>query len=427
MTQYLCPACWRTGAGVAASAPAVVALPQPEPVPVVPEPEPEPAELPAARAEARQPKAKIGPRFWLEHPERPGRGDSLERSERHSRSERPAASPAPAPPAATRGAIATLLDSVLGAADAPATEITTGPVACACGAPLGSEARLDGPPSLLGFGGAPGAGKSVLLLAMLQQLELADPAPFSLAGLGDADPHFRGLRRELFLHGARPAASAASGFGWKIAAAGRAPGGGLRGGRSHYFGFHEAQGTAESQARLTRHLGLVNRLVFVVDGASIARDLGLPADDAWSAEAPPADLGAADLAAFAACCAALGKRTRETALAIVVAKADLLAEAEPWAGLGKDGGLEGAERQDAIRQLLAASCRGNLWTQARQLFRRAGLFAVSGLGFTPRPGDLGEDGRLLRRPAPGRVLAPLEFLLDDVLPRLQARGAGKVS
>lgn len=398
----------------------------------------------ARAATAGVAKERIGPRFWLEPPARLGR---VEKGTAPA-PEGPAASPknAPAPAAsatardpangaahAGRGALAAFFDTVLGAAEepaAPAAAAAGRELACVCGAPLAGEARLEGPPSLLGFAGASGSGKSVLLLAMLQELETAGQAPFLLAGLGGADRRFRGLRRELFLDGSRPAPQGGDGggHGWKVLPAGA----GLRGGSAQFVGQHEPgeHGTAaggESGARWRRHLELLTRLVFVLDGARIASDLGLAAGDAWSGEPAPADLGAADLAAFAAACAGLGKRSRDIAVAIVVAKADLLTDAEPWAGLAPDGGLAGTEREEKIRQLLQASCRGQIGSQARQLFRRAGFFAVSGLGFRPAADDLDPKGRLRRRPAPSGVLAPLEFLLADILPRPAGRGAEKSS
>ncbi len=109
-------------------------------------------------------------------------------------------------------------------------------------------------------------------------------------------------------------------------------------------------------ARLRRHLGIVSRLVFVVDGARIARDLGLAAADAWSGEAPPADGGAADGGAARAPPTSPPSPPAAPGWASGPARSRWRSwwprptswpAAEPWAGLGpRASSLEGGERQD---------------------------------------------------------------------------------
>src|SRR6185295_19925411 len=83
----------------------------------------------------------------------------------------------------------------------------------------------------------------------------------------------------------------------------------------------------ERSSRLDRYLGLLGYLVFVLDGASIAADLGLPTEDAWQANDFERETrGATDLEWFDRVRQRLDhlNRQRRTDLALVISKADHL-------------------------------------------------------------------------------------------------------
>lgn len=435
--RYFCIDCWQTVSGVEQPRPpaALETVPAPAAAPAQAEAAPGEEILPAPPPVARRSAPPVG-LHWIEDPNRAY--PSVVRAA--PAPARPAAATAPAPvnavaalapvnavaaPAAgMRRKWETLVETLLGEDEAGEAAETPprGPVFCSCGAPLGTAALLDGKPALLGFAGGDGAGKTLLLAAMLHQLELAEPPAdlprIALQGLGDSDEFFRGLRRDLFRHGRKPPSIADKSFGWRLklarSGADRRPQP-LRGGVSQLVGVRGGDGEQPA-----RHDELLGQLLFLIDGAALAADLQLETGDAWLAAASPGDLGAGDLRRFSALCARLGPRARDVSLAIVVTKADLLAGSADWAELGPGGAWAGAERQEKIAGLLQETWRGSIWEEARDLFRRAGLFACSSLGFRPTEAELDPEGNLNRRPQPHRVLEPLHFLLEDVLPRRRA-------
>lgn len=428
--RYFCIDCWQSVTGAApARAPEAAVQPAPEPQ--------REAESPPAE---ESPPAPAVPRaapplglHWIEDPNPPAIRIAPAPAPASAKVAVAAASPVATVSAATSPATTsattvrrkweTLVETLLGEDEGAETEeAPRGPVFCSCGASLGPDSLLEGKPALLGFAAGQGAGKTLLLAAMLHQLELAEPAGgsprFALQGLADSDELFRGLRRDLFRNGKKPPAAEGRSFCWRLkparSGAERRPQP-LRGGMVQLVG---AGDTGVDQQRARRHDELLNMILFLVDGAALAADLQLEAGDAWSGPAPAGDLGAADLRRFAALCARLGPRARDISLAIVVTKADLLAGNGEWAELA--GGGSPAERQEKISGLLQQAWRGSIWSEARERFRRAGIFACSSLGFRPNEGDLDEAGGLRRRPQPRQVLEPLHFLLEDVLPRRRA-------
>lgn len=420
--RYLCLHCWRTPSSDEAAA-RPPELTEPEARAAAPEAEtaPEAGATPVAPPVA----ARLQPRpglHWIEDPNPPPA---------NSVAAAPAMPAAAAPPAprrqdgSPRSRWSGWVDSLLGEEEGAPGERREGAAVCRCGAALGAEQLMGARPSLLGFAGESGAGKSLLLLAMLHQLEqegeYLNGRRLALLPLGDAGAVFRARRAELFRHGRRPEPDqGGAGYGWQVSFA--APGSSARrelplpGGRAQLVALFGGEGAAENE----RYHALLERVVLVVDGAVLAADLELGGGDAWGGPARPGDLGAADQRQLAVLRRSLGPRARDTSLAIVITKADLLAESLAWSGLGPGGDLAGAEREAAIAQLLKETWRGPLLEEARAYFRRVGLFACSSLGFRPAPGDLGEAGELRRRPQPRETLAPLRFLLDDLGPRRRA-------
>jgi hypothetical protein len=424
--RYFCIDCWQTAGGAERARPpaAQAATPPPEPQPIEEAAPFEEAPPPAARRAV--PPAGL---HWIEDPNPRARPapPALARVAVAAPAAKVAAAAAPAaatPTGTVRRKWESLVETLLGEDESAAEEEAPGGTAsCSCGATLGPESLVDGKPALLGFSGGPGAGQTLLLAAMLHQLELAEQPGgqprLALQGLGDSDEVFRGLRRDLFRHGKKPAAAEARSFGWRVKLArsgeGRRPQP-LRGGVAQLVG---VRGKADGD-RARRHDELLNTVVFLVDGAVLAADLQLEAGDAWSGPAASGDLGAGDLRRFSALCAGLGPRARDVSLAIVVTKADLLVGSDKFSGLAPGGELEPAERQRKIAGLLQEAWRGSIWEEAGERFRRAGLFACSSLGFRPAADELAAAGDLKRRPEPHQVLEPLFFLLEDVVPRRRA-------
>lgn len=431
--RYFCIDCWQTVGGVERARPPAALEAAPSAAP--PEVEAAPVEeiLPAPPAPRAAPPVGL---HWIEDPNRqnplvvraaPAPARPLAATTAPSplkAAAAPSLADAAAPAAGMRRKWETLVETLLGEDEQDeAAGPPRGPVFCSCGAPLDPAALLEGKPALLGFAGGGEAGRTLLLAAMLHQLELAEPPAglprIALQGLGDSDEVFRGLRRDLFRHGRKPPSIAGKSFGWRLrlarSGADRRPQP-LRGGVSQLVGVPGGAGDELGP----RHDELLSQILFLIDGAALAADLQLGTGDAWSASASPGDLGGGDLRRFSALCARLGPRARDVSLAIVVTKADLLAGSADWAELGPGGAPAAAERQEKIASLLQETWRGSIWEEARDRFRRAGLFACSSLGFRPTEAELDPEGRLNRRPQPYRVLEPLHFLLEDVLPRRRA-------
>lgn len=378
----------------------------------------------------------------------------------------------PAGEARGRGLAGLLLDE-----EPPAAEGAD--LFCPCGAALTARSALVGDEELgLGFAGPRAAGKTLLTLAAVRALDgaLAGGERVSLFGVGDTPRRFRELAGD-FLHENRkaeathpeppperldPGRPEITHLAWELfAGRGRE--------RAGLVAVYDLAGETwglpahERRERFDRYLGLVTSLVFVVDGAAVAADLGLDPRDAWDPEPRRGDGGARDEEWLGAVLDRLGPRARQVDLAVALTKGDLLWEEERWAGLRPDaageaaapggagtgaagaadeGGEAGeadeggaatagdfdhraAEREEAraaaVRAALEASGRAGLLRAAESHFRAVACFGVSSLGFRPGPGDVAADGRLLRPPRPAGVDAPLLWLLGRRVRALRGR------
>ncbi|MEM1204330.1 MAG: hypothetical protein AAGN66_13950 [Acidobacteriota bacterium] len=315
---------------------------------------------------------------------------------------------------------------------------------CPCGAVLPRRAEVpDGKPLGLGFAGPRASGKTLMLLAMVHELRRGGllGGRLGLSGLGDTEERFGELLGDLFRDRRKPAPSpveapmAASSnhrsFCWQVMVDGRRGRSG-----SQLMGIYdlagETWGAPADQAlpRFESYLSLLGALVFVIDGAAVAADLGLPADDAWDRDRRrPADMGAADHQWLASLVDRLGPRARrDVRLALVVSKADLIWRDDDWRDDDRREApppAEGSDHDplahvdhDEILGLLERSGRRDLWVTARHHFRDVRLFAASSLGFRPGPDDVDGDHRLARAPRPRGVLEPLSWLLSAAIPEL---------
>ncbi|HXU34512.1 MAG TPA: hypothetical protein VN851_28380 [Thermoanaerobaculia bacterium] len=300
---------------------------------------------------------------------------------------------------------------------------------CPCERPLSAKGELFGEPVGLGFAGPRSSGKTLLTITAISELGGRSDFPpgsqrYNLLGFDGTEERFGALSGQLLRQGQRPLITmpelgealefdTSHNFAWNVFETNR---GRKRPTPRAVLAVYDVAGEVwglpphERSSRLDRYLGLLGSLVFVLDGASIAADLGLPTEDAWQANDFERETrGATDLEWFDRVRQRLDhlNRQRRTDLALVISKADHLWEAHP--------DLQSEASQETLEKLLRDTGRSGLVAAGRAEFRRVKLFAASSLGFRPGPGDVDAEGRLLRAPQPKGVTAPLLWLLDERL------------
>lgn len=302
---------------------------------------------------------------------------------------------------------------------------------CECGYPLSERAALRGSPLGLGIAGPRSSGKTLLVVTMMHELHGLELAgrPLGAVGLDDTESRFHGLSAGFFNHGDKPFATAPEtdeaprwdgetapgNFAWTLTV-----GGARRGAPPALVAVNDLGGETwglaghERRARFDRYLGHLGSLIYLLDGSSLAADLGFAVDDAWDASPPPGDRGAAARQWFSRVAERLGRRARRVDLALAVSKADSLWIHDDWEGL-RPGGEDDDERQALLERLLRAAQRRDVLIEARQRFRDVRLFAVSSLGFLPEGRDVDGEGHLRRPAHPSGVTEPLLWLLGKRL------------
>jgi len=307
---------------------------------------------------------------------------------------------------------------------------------CECGYPLSERAALRGAPLGLGIAGPRSSGKTLLVVTMMHELHGLELAgrPLGAVGLDDTESRFHELSAGFFDHGGKPYATAPlaaeaprwdgevppGNFAWTLTV-----GGGRRGAPPALVAVNDLGGETwglpshQRRERFDRYLDHLGSLIFLLDGSSLAADLGFAVDDAWDASPPPGDRGATARQWFSRIVERLGRRARRVDLALTVSKADSLWVRDGWEGLrpddaDDDGGDE--ERQALLERLLREGQRRDVLIEARQRFRNVRLFAVSSLGFLPDDVDVDGDGHLRRPAHPSGVTEPLVWLLGRRLP-----------
>jgi hypothetical protein len=315
-------------------------------------------------------------------------------------------------------------------------------LACECGQLLSRRAAFAGvEPVGLGFAGPFSAGKTLLITTMveaLQGLALAPGAEVGLLGIDDTDTRFatltEALNQGVKLKQTVPEEreehqrqdkvdSVPRNFCWEVFLGSQDAS--LRGSLGLLPVYDLAGetwmerplGPLDLEGRLEtflRYLRLLRSLVFVLDGAVLARDLRIPVEDAWAEKFEDKGRSGADAQLLGVIMERLGERCAGIDLALTVSKMDLLWEQEQWSGLapGRYEQLEEQERRRLVEDLLAKSKRSRLLTAARERFRSVEVFATSSLGFRPTP-DLVIDDRLTRPPEPVGVKEPLRWLLGQ--------------
>lgn len=305
---------------------------------------------------------------------------------------------------------------------------------CQCGYPLSERAALRGAPLGLGIAGPRSSGKTLLVVTMMKELHgLELDRPLGAVGLDDTESRFHELSAGFFDHGDKPYATAPVGaeaprwdgemppgnFAWTLSV-----GGTRRGAPPALVAVNDLGGETwglpsyERRERFDRYLGHLGSLIYLLDGSSMAADLGYVVDDAWDASPPPGDRGATARQWFGRIAERLGRRARRVDLALTVSKADSLWIHDDWERL-RPHGEDDDERQALLERLLREAQRRDVLIEARQRFRDVRLFAVSSLGFLPDRGDVDGEGHLRRRAHPSGVTEPLVWLLGRRLPALR--------
>jgi hypothetical protein len=325
-----------------------------------------------------------------------------------------------------------------------------------CERPLSERGAVRGKlaPLALGIAGPRSAGKTLYTLALVRELRRLQVGgtPLGILGLDDAEERFGALERQLML-GHKPDATpreapgdglapSPRNFGWQIQTATPE----RRGAPPAFLSIYDVAGETwglpshEALARFDRYVASLSGLVFLVDGAAVARDRGYEVDDAWD-PAPGADIAEwTDAQWLSRVRDRMGARARKVDLAIVVSKADHLWDRagleilKPGEGtdLGGPGGPRDSQDpqnpqspEALLADLLARSGRSTLLAEAHQSFGKVRLFAVSSLGFCPGPTEVDGQGNLVRELSPLGVTDPVVWLLRSKLPALRRSGPGQ--
>lgn len=286
---------------------------------------------------------------------------------------------------------------------------------CSCGERISSNARVENNGGMLGLGiaGAPGAGKTTMMLAALYEMKKARMEA-RLLGIGDTTKRFKTLQDRLFSEHLKPErtleASREHGFGWRVRKHGKPRN------ADRLLVMHDLAGNIwTDDARVTRedvsrYINLLGKVVLVLDGARIAADLGIPIRDDWEAnqvEARASD----DDTVLENLFEHLGSRTDNMDLALAVSKGDLIWDQPKWEGLRVAAEQNNsAVVHGSIGNLLAESGRGGIIEFARE-FKHTHQFIFSSLGFRPMAVNGSQTGALVMPPAPIGADGPIRWLL----------------
>lgn len=302
----------------------------------------------------------------------------------------------------------------------------------------------------LGFAGPQGSGKTVMISTMVHELQMV-PGPdrntprVGLLGLGDTEISYEELARQLRA-GIKPSLTQPEvqrlleapeeevprNFCWQIKLHGE-----RKSRRRGFLAVYDVAGESWGETgertleTFDRYLEICTSLVFLVDGAAVAQDLGIPAHDVWDQGARAGDRGAMDNQWLGRLVDRLQlQQTERSRLALVVSKADLIWSDPKWEVLKpmgaeeeqeqeeqeEQGGARAEARDETLAALLRESGRGQLLTMAQDEFQEVRAFASSSLGFTPTD-DLVEDvngqpPKLGAPPKPLGVVEPILWLLE---------------
>ncbi len=271
---------------------------------------------------------------------------------------------------------------------------------CACGSELlPSNALQNQRPTGVGVAGSVASGKTTLLVAMIESLHREAELLVSLLGLGSTEKRFAEISRRILQEGRLPEPTQSAGtssqehYAWEVLV-------GQKAGRSRsarLLSIYDVAGESwenladEESTNLDRYLGQLGAVALILDGATVADDLEVEFSVPSIERPRRGDRGALDRRILRQ----LVDRTRmgstqRPRLALVVSKLDFIWDLEAYRTLdpAAAGAVEGAERQQLVRELLVQSGRKPLIMAAEKHFKTVGLFAVSSLGYRPtKTGD----------------------------------------
>lgn len=308
---------------------------------------------------------------------------------------------------------------------------------CECGARLFSRARVDADEPLgLGFAGPSTSGKTLLILSavdLMQAPGLGDRT-LTLFGIDDTDQRFASLAQALrdgqrpdrtFKEGEAPAGAISRNFCWELLEANGSDASRRMGllavydlaGEDWNADVNEEFDPRRQPRRLEiflRYLERLKSLVFLVDGAAVARDLGVKTRDAWEKPTDKKVAAGSESSLLALIHSRLGDQARHIDCALTLSKTDLLWDEPGFLDLQptRYETLPAARRRELLQTILAKAGRAALLPAARRCFNRVELFAVSSIGFQPTAERVVADC-LKEPPRPVGVTAPLQWLLSQ--------------
>jgi len=278
-------------------------------------------------------------------------------------------------------------------------------VVCECGKEILPKTKLptDSNPAIR-IAGPQSSGKTLFIATILPSLE-GRPLNVGLLGIGDTIVRLNEISSAL-LNGQRPNLTRegeAERYAWQIVD--DAP-------ERPLLVIHDIAGETWENLNnhcpedLSRYLALPGHLILVLDGATIADDLGLEPTDAWDSKPRPGDRGAMDLAILGYITDHLGNEQENIKLALVITKADLLWDKYPELKEACSSLSKNEAKQELFMTLLRRSHRGNLITTAKNCFQETRIFATSSLGIRPN------NAIVQPNPQPLGTIIPLLWLLD---------------
>jgi len=282
-------------------------------------------------------------------------------------------------------------------------------VVCECGKEILPSTKLcgDQPPAIR-IAGTKSSGKTLFIATIELSLRKFSNV-VTLWGIGNAAQRLNTILEEL-QNGQRPEPTPENSterYAWEIVEDGKA------GDQCHpLLVIHDIAGETWEKLNercpedLSRYLALPGHLILVLDGATIADDLGLVATDAWDPEPRRGDGGVMDSTILGYIRDHLGKDRlyKKIKLALVITKADLLWDDFPVLKEVCKSLSKTEAKQEDLKNLLRDSKRGNLVTIAENRFKDSCIFATSSLGFRPK-----NEGATVQ---PLGTILPLLWLLE---------------
>jgi hypothetical protein len=285
----------------------------------------------------------------------------------------------------------------------------------------------------VGVCGVSGSGKTIFTIAAVTELQdrNGNDETLTLTGIGETEQRFDPLRRD-FRRGVMPAKTgevdgARWSFGWQLSyGVGKnrlEPSGSLvvldLAGEIWGRPFHE------KNELLERYLAMISGLVLMVDGAAIAKDLKIRADDAWEEGSTTAQ--PSESVVLEAIAQRLGHEKAAVHIAVAISKLDHIWDHPEWRELALRTDTPHNLRQGKLIELLQKSRRGNIVAAART-FGACSFFGTSSLGRKPTPADVQvsvgqrqDERKLAEPPEPLGVVEPLQWLLGQRVPRFRER------